>query len=137
VTAISYTNVIFVILGWALNEFGKWLQYHREVSLELKKKEWQKSKTFITLPRAWDKVFSQDQCYWLFITLKDGTVFGGYYGSLSCAASYPHDNDLYVQDVWNISNGETYEKHVNRGLLIERNNILHMEISQVEEGNDK
>jgi len=121
------------LFGWSLGEGSRWLRYRRETAIELRKRPWEKAETFNLYPGAWDYLFSKDEHYWLRITSRENIIFGGYYGSNSFASSYPHDADIYVEDVWNISDGEIYEKHQPRGLLIERKNILCIEVCGIEE----
>jgi hypothetical protein len=128
----DYSNLVYLVFGWILGQIGRWIQYRKETPIELRKRPWEKKKTFRTLPRAWDAVFSKDRHYWLKIILKDGTKIGGYYGPNSFTSNYPHEDDIYIEDVWNLDEGETYEKHVPKGLLVERKEISHIEVYQVE-----
>ncbi len=125
--------LLSALFGWALGESTRWLRYRRETAIDLRQRPWEKAEAFNIYPRAWDALFSKGEHCWLRITSHENIIHGGYYGNNSFASSYPHDDDIYVEDVWNLSDGETYEKHQTRGLLIERKNILCMEIFKVEE----
>lgn len=48
-------------------------------------------------PKAWDYFFGKGVPCWAVITLKSGRVIGGYYGSESFASSFPHEEDLYLE----------------------------------------
>jgi hypothetical protein len=125
--------LLTALFGWALGEGSRWLRYKKETAIELRQRPWEKAEGFSIYPRAWDDLFSKGKHCWLRITLNESIIFGGYFGNNSFASSYPHDDDIYIEDVWNLSAGETYENHQTRGLLIERKKILYMEILKVEE----
>lgn len=48
-------------------------------------------------PKAWDYFFGKGVACWVVITLKSGRVIGGYYGTESFASSFPHEEDLYLE----------------------------------------
>lgn len=131
---MDWSNLVYLVSGWILAQIGQWLRHRRETPIEHRERPWEKVETFETLPRAWDAVFSKDRCYWLRIILKEGTKIGGYYGPNSFASSYPHGDDVYVEDVWNLDEGETHKEHTPKGLLVERKEISRIEVYQVEEG---
>nr|WP_232613810.1 DUF6338 family protein [Leptospira kirschneri] len=39
---------------------------------------------------------------------------GGYYGNKSFASSYPHNEQLYIEEVWRISKKENFKKKINK-----------------------
>lgn len=48
-------------------------------------------------PKAWDYFFGTGAPCWVIATLKSGRVIGGYYGTESFASSFPHEEDLYLE----------------------------------------
>jgi len=48
-------------------------------------------------PKAWDYFFGKGAACWIIVTLKSGRVIGGYYGTESFASSFPHEEDLYLE----------------------------------------
>jgi len=48
-------------------------------------------------PKAWDYFFGRGAACWIIATLKSGRVIGGYYGNESFASSFPHEEDLYLE----------------------------------------
>ena len=53
-------------------------------------------------PKAWDGFFSKHiPCYVKF-HLKDGRIAGGTYSLNSRVSSFPHDEDIYVEEEWNV-----------------------------------
>ncbi len=49
------------------------------------------------VPKAWDYFFGKRAACWIIVTLKSGRVIGGYYGTESFASSFPHEEDLYLE----------------------------------------
>ena len=48
-------------------------------------------------PKSWDYFFGKGAACWIIATLKTGHVIGGYYGTESFASSFPHEEDLYLE----------------------------------------
>jgi hypothetical protein len=48
-------------------------------------------------PKAWDYFFGSGAACWIIVTLKSGRVIGGYYGTESFSSSFPHEEDLYLE----------------------------------------
>jgi len=119
-----------------MSEFSWWIHFRREIAIENRQRVWEKEKTFEKLPTAWDYVFSKDCCYWLKIILKDGSKIAGFYGTNSFSSSYPHKDDIFLENIWKLDEGETFNDHENRGLLVERNEISYIEIYNIKERSD-
>jgi len=49
------------------------------------------------VPKAWDYFFGRGAACWIVATLKSGRVIGGYFGTESLASSFPHEEDLYLE----------------------------------------
>lgn len=54
-------------------------------------------------PKAWDYFFGKRKACWVIVTLKSGRVIGGYYGTESFASSFPHEEDLYLELLCNMT----------------------------------
>ncbi|EMS83478.1 DUF6338 family protein [Leptospira noguchii] len=81
------------------------------------------------IPKPWDYYFAQKRPAWIIIHLKNGKKIGGYYGNKSFASSYPHDEQLYIEEVWRISKKGNFKKKINRsnGLIVDMNEISSIE----------
>jgi hypothetical protein len=79
--------------------------------------------------KAWDYIFSKREQFYLIITLKSGKRFGAAYGESSFASSFPCEEQLYVEKVWDIDDAEGFTRmHFNsRGMLISGANIESIE----------
>lgn len=55
------------------------------------------------IPKAWDYFFSRGEACFMMIHLKNGDVIGGIFGSNSFASSYPAEEDIYIEKVWQIN----------------------------------
>ncbi|EMO27745.1 hypothetical protein LEP1GSC170_2049 [Leptospira interrogans serovar Bataviae str. HAI135] len=62
-------------------------------------------------------------------TFKEWKKIGGYYGNKSFASSYPHDEQLYLEEVWRISKKGNFKNKINRsdGLIADMNEISSIE----------
>lgn len=54
-------------------------------------------------PKAWDHVFGMGKPFWVVLTLKSGSKIGGYYGPNSFASSFPNPEQIYIEQVWKLS----------------------------------
>lgn len=81
------------------------------------------------IPTAWDFVFSQEEPTWVLITLVDDTMIGGYYGANSYATSFPHEQELFIEAVWRLSETGSFEAPIENssGCLIRIHNIKYVE----------
>lgn len=62
-------------------------------------------------PMSWDFLFKQGRSYWLLFHLKSGQKLGGFYSSNSFASSFPHSQEVYVEQLWRVdANGRFLEK---------------------------
>lgn len=78
------------------------------------------------MPSAWDWKFSQRQAQWLIVTLKNGTVFRGWFGRESFASSDVSERDIFIQCLYVAEGDEAWES-ANKSLL-----VSYSEISTVE-----
>ncbi len=62
------------------------------------------------IQKPWDFVFSQKIPYWIVVKLKDGTKIAGSYDEKSFASSNPSEEQLYLEEHWEINNNGGFEK---------------------------
>lgn len=79
--------------------------------------------------KAWDHIFGTRECFYVIITLKSGKRFGGTYGSESFASSYPYEEQIYVEETWDVDDEEGFvRRHFNsRGMFVVGANIESIE----------
>ncbi|NOH86018.1 hypothetical protein F0249_19775 [Vibrio sp. 03-59-1] len=83
--------------------------------------------------KPWDYFFSQNQCYWVKVVLNDGTIVAGYFGPRSFASSAPAEEQIYLEQVWKLSDDGAFERAVNNtaGVIILTDEISHIEFRNV------
>jgi len=88
-----------------------------------------KLKNIQLIPKSWDYHFGKEEPCWILLTLKDGTKIGGFFGSDSFASSFPAEEDLYIEELWEIDEKGKFKQPVQNsgGCLIRRNEINFME----------
>lgn len=76
-------------------------------------------------PKPWDYVFRNDQAYWVVIELRDGEIIGGMYDKGSFASSYPAEEQLYLQQLWEIGEDDEFVRPLERshGAIISASEI--------------
>lgn len=81
------------------------------------------------IPKPWDFCFSQKIHYWIIFHLKNGKKIGGYYGEKSFASSYPNDEQIYIQEVWNVSKKGKFKGKIERsnGLIVSMSEVSSIE----------
>lgn len=88
-------------------------------------------KKFILSPyhSPWDYFFTKRQSCWVIVYFKDGTKIGGVYGKNSYASAYPHDEKLYLEELWEITNNRDFSRRVERtsGVMILNEEIKYIE----------
>lgn len=101
----------------------------------IKRKEWMRKllqKTGINtvhpIPVAWDYIFSKtEQPVWLLVTLKDNNLIGGYFGDKSFAGNNIDGKDVYIQEVYKVSDGQWQKVEQSGGMWIAADKIKHIE----------
>lgn len=53
-------------------------------------------------PKAWDYVFTRSREYFVLLTLKSGERIGGLYGRNSFTSSFPHPEQIFIEQVWRL-----------------------------------
>jgi len=79
--------------------------------------------------KPWDYFFAKKKCSWVKVTLKNGDVIAGYYGTNSFASSAPADEQIYLEKKWILTEKGGFEREVNRsdGVIILTSEISHIE----------
>lgn len=79
--------------------------------------------------KPWDYVFSKQESYWIIVYLNDGTKFGGMYDTESFASTYPAEEQIYLQQVWEVDEKRKFLKPVerSRGVIISKKDIKAIE----------
>jgi hypothetical protein len=72
------------------------------------------------MPTAWDFYFGKRQQCWVLFHLKNGKMAGGFFGENSYASSFPHEPDLYVEQVWRIDEQGRFKEKIKEteGMII-------------------
>jgi vacuolar-type H+-ATPase subunit I/STV1 len=89
-----------------------------------------KGKIVYPTPKAWDFFFGLGKPCFMLIHLHTGKMIGGLYYLDSYSSSYPQQKDLYLKEVWNITEkGEFLNKiEATEGLLISYDVIEYIEL---------
>lgn len=80
--------------------------------------------------KPWDYVFAQRKCYWVKITLKDGTMIAGKFAENSFASSAPAKEQIYLEETWVLSDKGGFErqKHQSEGVIVVSDEISTIEL---------
>lgn len=82
------------------------------------------------IQKPWDYVFSKKKSFWVIIHLKDGRKIGGRYDTNSFASSFPSEEQIYMEEVWELDNKGAFVKPIERskGIIILGNDIVAIEL---------
>ncbi|MFQ5675437.1 MAG: DUF6338 family protein, partial [bacterium] len=102
--------------------------------LILKLRKWRPIGKHIVHPikKPWDYVFSKRKSYWVIIHLKSGRQIGGQFGKKSFASSFPAEEQIFLQEVWELDEEEKFIKPIERsgGIIVLSDEILAIEFFQ-------
>ncbi len=81
------------------------------------------------IQKPWDYVFGKRQAFWVIVHLKDGRKVGGKYDRNSFASSNPAEEQIYVEELWELGEQGNFIKPVERskGMVILGKEILAVE----------
>ena len=88
------------------------------------------AKRFIhPIPKPWDYVFGKRQSFWVIVHLKDKRRIGGKFDTNSFASSYPADEQIYLEEVWELGEKGNFIKPIPRsqGIIILGDEIMGIE----------
>ncbi len=79
--------------------------------------------------KPWDFVFSRREQAYVIVTLTSGRRIGGFYGGESFSSSYPYDEQIFIESVWDVDEEQGFlAKHVrSRGMIVSGANIQTIE----------
>lgn len=80
--------------------------------------------------KPWDRLFSERRAYWVIVHMNGGASIGGKYGKNSFASSYPAEEQIYLEEVWQIDQMTgKFLSQVPRthGLIISRKDYVFIE----------
>jgi len=62
--------------------------------------------------------------------MKDGRLIGGRYETESFASSFPHEEQLYLEEVWKLSDEGAFESKIDRtaGIMVSSGDIYAIEL---------
>ena len=94
------------------------------------------------IPKAWDYFFGLHVPCFVLARLKNGALLGGVMGSRSFASSYPSDEDLYLEQLWSVTDQGQFLSPVpdTKGALISRSDceyIQFIEMMRRSNGNER
>lgn len=77
----------------------------------------------------WDYFFEQRKSYWIIVNLKNGEKIGGAYSENSFSSVYPHKEQLYLEELWELNDDGSFKKKKNRtkGVIILGDEIKSIE----------
>ena len=81
-------------------------------------------------PKPWDYVFGKGEGYWVILHMKDGRRIGGRYDVKSFASSFPNEEQLYLEEVWDLDqDGRFKGKHGRtRGIMVSCSDLYAIEL---------
>lgn len=93
------------------------------------------------IPRAWDYVFGLREPFWILVNLKDGNVVAGKFDKKSFASAFPAEEQIYLEEVWNLDENGAFASPVerSRGIVILGSDISSIEFfgKEAEDGGEK
>ncbi|HYA15333.1 MAG TPA: DUF6338 family protein [Syntrophales bacterium] len=80
-------------------------------------------------PKPWDFVFASKESFWIIVHLKDGKKIGGKYDTKSFTSSYPVEEQLYIEEIWDLDEDGRFKQPVerSRGMIFFKDDILAVE----------
>ncbi|MDI6795119.1 MAG: DUF6338 family protein [bacterium] len=78
------------------------------------------------IKKPWDYVFGKRESYWIIVHLKEGSKVGGRFDTNSFASSYPAEEQIYIEEVWNLDQNGTFLEPIERskGIIVLSTEIL-------------
>ena len=80
--------------------------------------------------KPWDYVFNQRKHYWIIATLRDGRKIAGRYADSSFASSAPAEEQLYLEEVWELNGRGGFHRCREKscGILIMASDLVSVEL---------
>jgi hypothetical protein len=88
--------------------------------------------------KPWDYFFGKRETLWVIVHLKDGIRVGGLYGPDSFASSHPVEEQIYIEQVWELNEKAEFIKPIprSRGILIPCADVIALEFFGEDGGAD-
>ena len=85
------------------------------------------------IPKAWDYFFGLHVPCFVLARLKNGALLGGVMGSQSFASSYPSDEDLYLEQLWRVTDQGQFVSPLpdTKGALISRSDCEYIQFVEI------
>ncbi len=148
--AISYSTLNFAALFWliAIIQSGDFFRAHFILYslavilimvlapafwsiLFLWLSKWRRISRYFVHPirKPWDYVFGKRIPYWVIVHLKSGEKIRGRFGLDSFASSNPADEQIYLEEVWNLDQDDQFLSPVERstGIILMNDEIRAVE----------
>jgi len=90
-------------------------------------------------PTAWDYFFDKRKQVWVLCHLKDGRMVGGIHSGESSTASYPHPQDIYIEELWRIDDHGKFVRPIPQtdGGLVQATECRFIEFFKLEEDDEQ
>ena len=81
------------------------------------------------IKNPWDYFFEQKKSCWIIVNLKNGEKIGGVYSDNSFSSAYPHKEQIYLEELWEIDSDGNFLKQKNRttGIIVLGDDIKSIE----------
>ncbi len=81
------------------------------------------------IKNPWDYYFDQKKSCWVIIKLKNGEKIGGVYSKNSFSSAFPHKEQIYLEQLWEIDSKGNFIEKTKRtdGIIIFGDNIKSIE----------
>ncbi|GMO36617.1 MAG: DUF6338 family protein [Termitinemataceae bacterium] len=86
------------------------------------------------IPKAWDVFFGKQKPCFMLVHLNNGQVIGGLYAYNSASSSYPEEEDLYLEKIYEIDDAGKLTKPIDGslGLLVNCKSIDYIELLEAD-----
>ncbi|HLP44654.1 MAG TPA: DUF6338 family protein [Candidatus Kapabacteria bacterium] len=80
-------------------------------------------------PKPWDYVFRKKESFWIIIHFAAGGKIGGIYDAHSYTSAYPEDEQIYLEEVWELGEKDEFlnPKERSKGILVSMKDIKAIE----------
>jgi len=82
------------------------------------------------IKNPWDYYFEKKKSCWVIVNLKNGEKIGGVYSDNSFSSAYPHKEQIYLEELWDIGTNGNFLKKISRtdGIIIIGDEIKSIEL---------
>lgn len=123
-------NIIFYLILFVVMIVGpvSW----PAIFLKLSRNSFFKQYIIDPTPKPWDHVFGKKEPSWIIVHLQNGGMIGGIYDTKSFTSSFPIEEQIYLEEVWEVDEQKNFIKPVDRskGIIIFNEEIASVELFQ-------